>query len=87
MSPIQIDGYVPDGALQETQSQDFVSELIDLYSVRHRWAIHTVASYCDLMFLVLVTPKPGPLVCGSPSVWYFAEPIALSRLDNVSASA
>lgn len=32
-----------------------------------------------------VTPKPGPLVRGSPSAWYFADPIALSRLARVSA--
>jgi hypothetical protein len=31
------------------------------------------------------TPNPGPLVRGSPSRWYFADPIALSRLASVSA--
>ena len=33
----------------------------------------------------VVIPNPGPLVRGSPSVWYFAEPIALSRRARVSA--
>jgi hypothetical protein len=32
-----------------------------------------------------VTPKPGPLVRKSPSFWYFADPIAFSRLAMVSA--
>ncbi|SIN29052.1 Uncharacterised protein [Mycobacteroides abscessus subsp. abscessus] len=32
-----------------------------------------------------VTPKPGPDVRGSPSVWYFSEPIALSRFARVIA--
>jgi hypothetical protein len=31
------------------------------------------------------TPNPGPEVRGSPSVWYFACPIAFSRLASVSA--
>ncbi len=31
------------------------------------------------------TPKPGPLVRGSPSFWYFGAPIALSRFDRVIA--
>ena len=29
-----------------------------------------------------VSLKPGPLVRGSPSSWYFGEPIALSRFDE-----
>ena len=29
--------------------------------------------------------NPGPLVRGSPSFWYFACPIARSRLASVSA--
>jgi hypothetical protein len=33
----------------------------------------------------MAMPKPGPLVRGSPSVWYFAEPIALRRLAMPSA--
>jgi hypothetical protein len=32
-----------------------------------------------------VTPKPGPDVRGSPSFWYFADPIAVNRLARVSA--
>jgi hypothetical protein len=32
-----------------------------------------------------VTPKPGPPVRGSPSRWYFAWPIALSRFAKVNA--
>ncbi len=31
------------------------------------------------------TPNPGPDVRGSPSVWYFAWPIAFSRLARVRA--
>jgi hypothetical protein len=30
--------------------------------------------------LWIVTPKPGPDVLGSPSVWYLAAPMALRRL-------
>jgi len=32
-----------------------------------------------------VSPNPGPEVRGSPSRWYFADPIALSRPANVNA--
>src|SRR5437764_610767 len=32
-----------------------------------------------------VRPKPGPEVRGSPSFWYFADPMALSRFASVSA--
>ena len=32
-----------------------------------------------------VSAKPGPLVFGSPSFWYFAWPIARSRFDRVNA--
>jgi hypothetical protein len=32
-----------------------------------------------------VRAKPGPEVRGSPSFWYFAEPMALSRLAIVRA--
>jgi hypothetical protein len=32
-----------------------------------------------------VTPKPGPDVRGSPSFWYFAEPMAFNRLASFSA--
>jgi hypothetical protein len=28
------------------------------------------------------TPKPGPEVRGSPSVWYFADPIAFRRFAS-----
>jgi hypothetical protein len=31
------------------------------------------------------TPKPGPDVRGSPSVWYFALPIAFNRFAKVNA--
>ena len=30
-------------------------------------------------------PKPGPLVRGSPSCWYFGLPMAFNRLASVSA--
>ncbi len=33
----------------------------------------------------MATPNPGPLVRGSPSVWYFAWPIAFSRPASVRA--
>lgn len=33
----------------------------------------------------VVTANPGPEVRGSPSRWYFAEPMALSRRASVSA--
>lgn len=33
----------------------------------------------------MVTPKPGPLVRGSPSFWYFGESIALRRFAIVIA--
>ena len=33
----------------------------------------------------MVIPKPGPEVRGSPSCWYLAAPMALSRLASVSA--
>lgn len=36
-------------------------------------------------FSCTVTPKPGPLVRRSPSRWYFAWPIALSRFAKVNA--
>ena len=32
-----------------------------------------------------ITPNPGPLVRGSPSTWYLADPIALSRLAKANA--
>jgi len=32
-----------------------------------------------------VSPNPGPEVRGSPSTWYFADPIALSRRAIVRA--
>jgi hypothetical protein len=32
-----------------------------------------------------VTPKPGPLVRGSPSRWYFGCPIRFSRTARSSA--
>jgi hypothetical protein len=33
----------------------------------------------------MVMPKPGPLVRGSPSFWYFADPMAFSRLASDNA--
>jgi hypothetical protein len=33
----------------------------------------------------IVTAKPGPEVLGSPSFWYFSEPIAFKRFANVIA--
>jgi hypothetical protein len=32
-----------------------------------------------------VSPKPGPDVRGSPSRWYFADPIACNRAANANA--
>ena len=45
---------------------------------RHRNGAASVASW-------VVTPNPGPDVRGSPSFWYFADPMLLSRFANVRA--
>jgi hypothetical protein len=49
-----------------------------LRGVRHRNGFSS-ASAC------IVTPNPGPLVCGSPLCRYFAWPVAFTRLASVSA--
>jgi hypothetical protein len=49
-----------------------------LRGFRHR-------SGSDSTSACIVTPNPGPLVRESPSRWYFAWPIAFSRLASVSA--
>jgi hypothetical protein len=33
----------------------------------------------------MARPNPGPLVLGSPSSWYLADPIAFSRRASASA--
>jgi len=45
---------------------------------RHRNGAVKVCSW-------VATPNPGPLVRGSPSFWYFADPIPFNRFANVSA--
>src|SRR5487761_597674 len=49
-----------------------------LRGVRHRSGSSSTST-------CIVMPNPGPLVRGSPSCWYFAWPIAFSRLASVSA--